>query len=222
MKGLLIKDFRLMKNQKNFFILVFIMALFLIFTNGESASSGSFVLTYIGFISAFFAVSTISYDEYNNGYVFLFTFPFERKNYVLEKYVFGIITGLVGMAVVLICFVIYTALKNPSADIKEILFISGITIGLLFFFLSIMLPIQLKFGAEKGRIAMSITFICIFAAFYVIIKKAGAKSDKLNYIVELTDKLGIFGIMTVVILVSVIVIVISAAVSIHIMQNKEF
>ena len=37
MKGLLIKDFRLLKNQKNFFILVFVMAVFLTIKGGEEA-----------------------------------------------------------------------------------------------------------------------------------------------------------------------------------------
>ena len=88
MKGLLIKDFSLLKNQKNFFILVFVMAGFLTIANGAESSPATFVLPYVGFVSSFFVLSTISYDEYDNGNAFLFTLPFERKVYVVEKYVF--------------------------------------------------------------------------------------------------------------------------------------
>ena len=42
---------------------------------------------YVTFIFTLFTVSTISYDEYDNGYPFLFTLPITRRQYVNEKYV---------------------------------------------------------------------------------------------------------------------------------------
>ena len=79
MKGLLIKDFKLLKNQKNFFILVFVMAAFLTITNGAGSSPATFVLPYVGFVSSFFVLSTISYDEYDNGNAFLLRCPLREK-----------------------------------------------------------------------------------------------------------------------------------------------
>lgn len=222
MKGLLIKDFRLMKNQKNFLFVVLVMAVFLIFVNGDKSSSGSFVLSYIGFVAAFFAVSTINYDEFNNGNTFLFTLPFERKSYVFEKYIFGILTGVAGIACVLSLLIVYDLFRNSGADIKEILFIAGINVGILFFYLSLMFPIQLKFGAEKGRIAMIIAFICIFAVCYGIAAVFGVGTAELNFIAEVLDKIGIWGIFALIIFASIVVMIISAAVSTRIMENKEF
>ena len=108
MKGLLIKDFRLLKNQKNFFILVFVMAVFLTITGGDESSPATFVLPYVGFVCSFFVLSTISYDEYDNGNAFLFTLPFDRKIYALEKYIFGIVTGGAGLLLILAFILIYT------------------------------------------------------------------------------------------------------------------
>ena len=34
-------------------------------------------------------MSSISYDEFDNGNAFLFSLPITRKDYVLEKYIFG-------------------------------------------------------------------------------------------------------------------------------------
>ena len=99
-KGLLIKDFQLMKNQGKILIAIFVViAAFGIFADGNS----SFLTAYFTIFVALFTTSTISYDEYDSGYLFLFTLPISRRGYVTEKYVFGILSVLIawcfGMAV---------------------------------------------------------------------------------------------------------------------------
>lgn len=89
MKGLLIKDIKLMKNQKNFFFIMLFVAVAMLFAEFDS----SFVVSYFTMIASMFVLSTISYDEYDNGYAFLFTMPFARKAYVKEKYMFSILMG---------------------------------------------------------------------------------------------------------------------------------
>ena len=63
MRGLLIKDFKLMKGQKNFFIITLVagvgMAAFM--------DDASFVIGYMTFLGAMFTLSSISYDEFDNG-----------------------------------------------------------------------------------------------------------------------------------------------------------
>ena len=89
MKGLLIKDFQLMKNQGKILIAIFVViAAFGIIADGNS----SFLTAYITIFLALFTTSTISYDEYDSGYLFLFTLPVSRRGYVTEKYVFGILS----------------------------------------------------------------------------------------------------------------------------------
>ena len=63
MKGLLVKDFRLMKGQKNFLVLLFIMIAF-VFISGMDAS---FFMGYLPFLLMIAAMSTITYDEFDNG-----------------------------------------------------------------------------------------------------------------------------------------------------------
>ena len=99
MKGMLIKDFRLLKNQGKTLILMLLAVA--VFMNLITDVGPSFVVGYITIIFSLFTVSTISYDEFDNCYLFLMTLPVSRKNYVNEKYLFAllsiVLTWCVGM-----------------------------------------------------------------------------------------------------------------------------
>ena len=86
MKGLFVKDIELMKQQKQYFILVIVMGVIL---NLAGSGSVSFAIGYFTFVTAIFAITTISYDEFDNGLAFLMTLPVTRKQYVAEKYLLG-------------------------------------------------------------------------------------------------------------------------------------
>lgn len=95
MTGLLIKDFRLLKVQKNFFtLIVFILLGMILFSENNF-----FAISFATFIFSLFSTSTVSYDEFDNGNPFLFSLPVTRKGYVLEKYCFGLIFLLGVLAV---------------------------------------------------------------------------------------------------------------------------
>ena len=93
MKGLFVKDIELMKQQKQFFILVVVMEVIL---NLAGSGSVSFATGYFTIVTAIFAITTISYDEFDNGLAFLMTLPVTRKQYVAEKYLLG--AGLTAVA----------------------------------------------------------------------------------------------------------------------------
>ena len=72
MKGLLIKDLKLMKNQKSFFVIMaFVGMIFLI-----TWEKPYFAISYITMMFSMFALTSFSYDEFDNGAVYLFTLPF--------------------------------------------------------------------------------------------------------------------------------------------------
>ena len=81
MKGLLTKDFRILAGQKRYFtIIILIAAIFL--CSGQPAQ---IIVGYCTMFGMLFTVNTISYDEFDHGYLFLFTLPVTRKDYVLEN-----------------------------------------------------------------------------------------------------------------------------------------
>ena len=108
MTGLLIKDFRLLKVQKNFFTLIVFILLGMILFSEDNF----FAVSFATFIFSLFSTSTVSYDEFDNGNPFLFSLPVTRKGYVLEKYCFGLILRLV-------CF--HTAGGHCSADKRRMI-----------------------------------------------------------------------------------------------------
>ena len=145
MKGLLIKDFKLLKNQKQFFIIMLIVSLLIGFGMGEP----SFIISYLTVLLSLFATSTISYDTYDNGMPFLFTLPISRKIYVGEKYVFGLLDMLISLTVSCILAVFGYVVKGQSFDHGELFFLVVSTFCIVTLMLSLSLPIQLKFGPKK-------------------------------------------------------------------------
>ena len=91
MKGLLIKDYKLMLGQKSFLGMAALMAvLYLIIYKDPIVA-----VVFITVMCTMFTVSTLSYDEYENGMAYLFTLPISRNTYVLEKYAFALVNCIV-------------------------------------------------------------------------------------------------------------------------------
>ena len=110
MKGLLIKDIKLMKNQKTFFtVMTFVGFLFLI-----TQETPYFVITYITTMFSMFTITTLTYDEFENGSAFLFSLPFSRRDYVKEKYLYGIITCALGLGIVTVATVVVSAIRGRN------------------------------------------------------------------------------------------------------------
>ena len=81
MKGLMIKDFRLMFRRKRSFIFILLCGFIVNFS-----TDAEFFVGWLMLIGSLFALSTIAYDEHDNCYPFLMTLPITRKGYVIEKY----------------------------------------------------------------------------------------------------------------------------------------
>ena len=166
MKGLLIKDFKLLKGQKQFFAAVLIvMTVFLM-----TSTSPSFVIIYITVMMGMLTLTTISYDEHENGMGYLFTLPVSRKGYVREKYLFGIMTTLPVLAVVSAIAFLVSGIRHIDFTVEEW---GGAIMGsmlIVTMMLSLLIPIELKFGAERSRIAMTLVFGGAFAVVYIVAK----------------------------------------------------
>lgn len=158
MKGLLIKDFKLMKAQKNFFAVIVVVCFIMIATMEEA----TFAIGFLGFAGALFTLSSISYDEFDNGNAFLFSLPITRKTYVLEKYCFGLIASSCAWLFGVVISILFTVVNNSGSPLEQVL--SAIVLfSVVVIMLAIMLPIDLKFGGERGRIVILavVGIICV-------------------------------------------------------------
>ena len=166
MKGMLIKDFMLLKNQKQFFVVILVFA-FMFFGMYDDTT---FAFTYIVVLCTLFTISTISYDEYDNGMSYLFTIPISRKGYVKEKYVFGIIAIFIALVTSTVLDFVFQMVKKQEYSAQGLLIQICISLMVAMLMLAFSLPIQLKFGAEKSRIALLAVFGCIAAVGFVVVK----------------------------------------------------
>mgnify|MGYP002234333676 CR=1 FL=1 len=125
-------------------------------------------LGFLPFVISLFSLSTISYDEFDNGNAFLFSLPISRKDYVKEKYLLSFLLGFGALILGLLIICVAGFLKETRS--------CGYHLGCtdnpinLIIIQAIMLPFQLKYGPEKARIALMGTFGLIFAAGVIFVK----------------------------------------------------
>ena len=222
MKGMLIKDFRLLKNQgKSLLLMLLVVAIFMNFTTDVGPA---FIVGYITIIFSLFTATTISYDEFDNCYLFIMTLPVTRKKYVNEKYVFALLsivcTWVLGTVLGTILLLVQPAAEMNAADWL------GSCIGYIFaawICVSIMLPIRLKFDSEKSRYANLIMIAVVFIAAFLV-------SSAIDYlpvsIVEAGKEwfygLSAGGVLGIAGGITVAAVIISYLCSQHIMAKKEF
>ena len=179
MKGLFVKDIELMKQQKQSFILVIVMGVIL---NLAGSGSVSFAIGYFTFVTAIFAITTISYDEFDNGLAFLMTLPVTRKQYVAEKYLLGAGLTAVAWGIATITGVICKGVAELQGCLSETIIGSLIDIPLALLMLAVSLPLVIHFGAEKGRYIAMVMWAIIIAVVY-----AGTFSRRSRCMAEWTE-----------------------------------
>lgn len=217
MLGLLTKDLCLLKQRKRFFILIAILGIVFSF-NAEA----EFVVGYLTILCTLFVNSTLIYDEYDNCYPFLMSLPVTAKSYVLEKFLYGIILDLASFTFSLLIFFGVSVYQNQCSNWSSLLLslISWLPFPLIF--LSILLPITMKFGSEKSRVitlliggvCVAIYFLTTYLVdvFHLVIPKAfitflntSAESQCLNIWIA-----------------AILLMLLSSFISIHIMKHKEY
>lgn len=174
MRGLLLMDFKFLKRQTKFLIIVGLLVFVFLFNKDMS----SFGVAYATMLFGIFAVNSIYYDEANNGNVFLFTLPFSRKEYVFSKYLFGMIMGGGAWILSNLIGIGYLSMVNTGVNIAEWFAINVVYLILLLVMLSFMFPIQFKFGMEKSRLVMLILVVLVFMLMNAL--TGGDHMDQLN------------------------------------------
>lgn len=157
MKGLLIKDFKLIMTRGIF--LFFVIAGYIVFQFGAGNSQTS-----VGFVTlmlSLFSITSITYDEYENGMPFLFTLPITRKQYVQEKYVFGfLLTTVTWVVMNVICFVFDSLVWAGAAENLWDNIIFNVTYLLVvYFMMALEIALKLKFKENTGVAMMVIMAI---------------------------------------------------------------
>ena len=153
------------------------------------------------------------YDTKSKLEQFAFSMPIKKSSFVLSKLFFAFVFGLFGS----VCLFLQLVIKSEMS-LDNIIFISLITLVASILISAIQLPFILKYGAEKGRLIMVITYFTVFAlsSFFK------AKSDLMTNVGEffLNNSRGM--IFLGIVFVSIVIIGIAIKISIFIMEKKEY
>ena len=217
MKGLLEKDLRLMISRKQSILIFIVASIFVAFT-----MEGSFVVSYLTMLFTVIAISTLSYDEYDNGFAFLMTLPFSRKTYVREKYIFTLFAEITAWIVSVILYYAVNMIKGVRLDLLSEAPVLLMYLPLLFLMACMMLPIQFRFGAEKSRTAYFIVIGGLAVLLFIVFKLIGSGDGSVDIReTALSFLLSPVGIITVT-AVFLILVAVSYLLSVRIMEKKEF
>ena len=208
MLGLMRKDLCLLLQRSRAIIIMVGVGVIIGFSTG-----GGFLIGYLTMISAILSIGTISYDEFDNGYPFLLTLPVTRKSYVMAKYLFCLASNLAGWAAASVIYAGCCLLKGERFGMEQL------TDALAFLpvaglMTAVMLPLQLKYGAEKSRLALAALAGGVVALGYVGVKLFPDLPGSLSGVSD-----AVFGVVFVCLCIAALAV--SFCCSLRIMEKKE-
>ena len=216
MKGLIIKDLCVLKNQMKTLLLV--LAFFIIFAIlNEDAS---FILFLVPFYMIMILITTFNYDEFNKWDSYCNSLPLSRKEIVKSKYILFNVTSLIVLIVgILASFIIPNFIENTTF---ESLFASiiGIAFGICLV-ISLLIPFYYKFGANKGRIMLFLCIVILALVIGVISSLDIFNNRELMNLLNQFNDLSLGVITLFLIILTVIIMTISYCISVRVYKNKE-
>ncbi len=218
MKGLLIKDFKLIKNQATFLIFVILISI----ACSAVMKSPFFAMGYATSLISIFSISSISYDDYDNGMAYLFSLPISRKLYVKEKYIYALLLAFIALTVSLLISVAVALVLGMQYAAEEWMMLIMMSLSLVIVIFSFLLPVRLKYDVEKHKMAMMAAVGAMVLAAGLVFGAASALGIDLEAALDHAMLENPWAIVLVAMAVGVILILISYRISLKIMRNKEF
>ena len=151
MIGLIYKDLMVMRKTLALYMVIFAVYGYM----GIVYNQGGLLFAMVLVLSAMLPVSSIAYDERCKWDKIANTAPLSRKEIVMAKYLFAILLTVFSVAV---CFVIYL-FDSRMPMTEKLIMCYMLTMGGMLY-QALLLPVNIKFGAEKGRnIMLAIMFV---------------------------------------------------------------
>ena len=217
MKGLIIKDLCVLKNQMKTLLLV--LAFFVIFSIiNEDAT---FILFLIPFYMIMILITTFNYDEFNKWDSYCNSLPLSRKEIVKSKYILFNATSLIVLILgILASFIIPSFIENTTF---ESLFASiiGVAFGICLV-ISLLIPFYYKSGSSKGRIMLFLCIVILALLIGAITSLDIFNNKELMNIINSLNNLSLGMFTLLLIILTVIIMSISYYISVRIYKNKEF
>ena len=209
MRGLLMKDLELIKINMKMYLAVFLIGIIYLVAQ-ENGST--FFVAYAIFVSISVSVGTISYDGYHHGMKFLMTLPVTKKQYVQSKYLLSFGFAVLVSVISLLWGMIRIQISGKQ-EAEDLLISAGTALVISCIILCGMIPLRLKYEAEKSRIVM-VAVAC--KELYDVYQKSFGKG------LRFLNTLSGWQIAVGLIVVMMICLAVSVKASERIMEKKEF
>ena len=170
MTGLLYKDFLALKGHLSTYVVFFVIygGLCIAGVFSPSVLAGMVVL-----ISIITPMTTVTSDDISRWNRFAVASPACRRGVVAGKYLFTLLMVLLSTAVVSLLMVALSPTGRLDAPLGEVLLAVLACGGIALLMNAVVLPLLLKFGAEKARMVSMALFLAVFGGFALVGLAAG-------------------------------------------------
>ena len=158
----------------------------------------------------------MAYEDNNNVDYLISYLPVKKSEYVISRYLFGIISILLSLIVIVAVYFISISINPAEKMPLDLLLPTSIISAVLS--VAVIIPLVLKFGINKGRVFMSIIVMVISTIPVSIVSKLNETPDIINNIMSIISKTGL-PILSIIL--SIVVLVISIFISLKLYINKE-
>ena len=148
MKGLILKDLYITKNNSKFFLL------FLALFGVVSVTQGDGGLSFLPFcivMCSILVISSLSYDELAKWDRMALCMPITRRQIVTSKYLLHLIFTVLGVGLGLLIGICSLLIHNAS-EYTSLFTLVAVSAAIALAYGALTLPLIFRFGPEKGRI----------------------------------------------------------------------
>lgn len=222
MKGLMIKDLRIILSAKIAIMLFVILGVW----NTLASKSSDTMIGISGLLVVMFSVLTCALDESNKSMEYYFTMPIDRNMYVIEKYVFTLVLEVVTLIASSVFWSIIPILRGYMLSPSDILTDALMTFAGCTFLAAIILGGTILFSSKYSRlviILVSVVGVTICSLSSTVFEKYGVSIGE-NVIQQICDYIDRYPerMIAVAIVAALIMYIISFVISIIAINRKEF
>ncbi|MDV4151448.1 ABC-2 transporter permease [Clostridium sp. AL.422] len=158
----------------------------------------------------------MAYEDNNNVDYLISYLPVKKSEYVISRYLFGIISILLSLIVILVVYFISININSAEKMPLELLLPTNIISAVLS--VAVIIPLVLRFGINKGRVLMTMIVMVISTIPVSIVSKLNETPDIINNIISIISKIGL-PILSIIL--SIVALLISIFISLKLYLNKE-
>lgn len=222
MKGLWVKDFIVLKRQVLAVFITFVLAVFSLAFFGQNGIVIGMAIFSVTL--SFIILNSLTLDQQNHGLMYLFTMPFKKKQYVVQKYLLLLFAAIGSVVLMTIITGVFSGIADWNLGFSNIFTrIYGVGVAGLIVLIFIT-QYQIKYGPEKVQVAMSMIgaiVVVVAGGIVALIKYTAFGNNIFNQIFTYYTRYGSLPFLLLFTIVGIVVVSLSCAKSIKTLEYME-